>query len=61
MIIRAVSPSTINKYAGEAPANNEQFVQTGLAAGTYVYHVYAYNKATGTDSALSNAITAVVQ
>ncbi len=59
-IERATSPSTTYAEVGRVAANTTQFVQAGVAAGTYRYRLHAYNATTGRVSANSNVVTATV-
>ncbi len=57
---RATSPSTTYAEVGRVAANTIQYVQTGVATGTYHYRVRAYNTTTGLYSPYSNVVTATV-
>ncbi len=59
-VLRATSPSTTYTRIGSVAANTTQFTRSGVASGTYLYRVRAYNTTTRLDSALSNTVTAVV-
>ena len=61
VIERATSPSTTYAEVGRVTGNTTHFVQTGVATGTYLYRVRAYNTTTGLYSAYSNVVTAKVK
>jgi len=46
---------------GTVAANTRSFAQTGVAAGTYLYRVQAFNAATGRVSAYSNPVSVRVK
>jgi PKD repeat protein len=60
-IERAPSGSGVFARVGQVAANATSFAQSGVAAGTYLYRVQAFNASTGRTSAYSNQASVKVK
>ncbi len=56
-IERAPSGSSLFTRVGQVGANVKTFAQSGVASGTYLFRVQAFNTTTGGVSAYSNQVS----